>query len=267
MMFRKTNKNFITLTYLFFLLCTGVAVFLNLNVSGKQHRNAGFVQVELKSGLSQETISGVETFILGSKVAKQVRYFSREESMDRVIKELELDVKEITNPLNDILIVNVAGVGEAEILREYLKDNTDIKSLYYDKDLFEKEAKKENLFFAMEISVAIAIVAPLFLFIIDSYSKMVRMNFYELYLHSRNRKYIWRRSVRVSRLPLIGSGIIGLLMFIAGYNFLRTTLLIEVETYYLIPIEEMGLIGLVVTIFVLFLCFVVPIKEEVVDEK
>ncbi|MGL4391933.1 MAG: permease-like cell division protein FtsX [Fusobacteriaceae bacterium] len=261
-MFKKTNKNFLLMIYMFFILNIAIVLCLNFNEARKKNFSNNFVQIELKNNLSTDVTSALEKKLIGIEGAKKVRYVSKEESIREIVTELGLDINEVGNPLYNTFMVNVSSLQEAKKIENSLIDNTDVSSIYYDTKFFEVQEGRTRLFFMLGAFIILFFIFPMIIILLKLYVNMIRMNYIHFYFYSRKIKSLWKRSVRKARIPTILSGVFGTLIFSLTYTFVRQIFMDSSNIYYFISTSKAISIAMIASGIVVFMCLVLPLKQE-----
>lgn len=219
MIFQRRTRNFKTLIYLFFLLSFFISLFLNLWSYEDKSQDRIFFQVDLVSGISQEKKQGIEEKILGFKNVKKVGYISKEESIRNLEKNLKITVPD--SSIQDIMVVYFFAESSPETIISALEAEDEIQEIFFDQEYVEKSLIQKKTLKLVRYFTVVFLIIPTIMTIFSCYFAMRERNLIYFYFTSKERERIWKKAARASSLPLIFSGVIGLLICNNMYMFFQ----------------------------------------------
>ncbi len=266
MVFQKKTKNFIVLIYIFFILSLFISLFLNLNEARKKISSSSFIQIELVSKLNSQDLEQLEKKILELKEVKKVRYYSKEEALNNLVKELQISISESSNPLSDIIIANINNLEAAKLLVEQLEDEKNISTMHIDEAFIKNNENKLKIINLEIVITTFLLIVPSIILIMKLYSDMVENNYIYYYLTSKKRNNLKKKSKRVSALPMAISGVIGVLFYANFYYFFRDKLLTYDLNFSLISPEQVIITTGSISFLIIIICLLRPFLGKEVDE-
>ncbi|MGL4687302.1 MAG: cell division protein FtsX [Fusobacteriaceae bacterium] len=265
MVFQKKTKNFIALIYIFFIFSLFISLFLNLNEARKKISNSSFIQIELVSKINSQDLEKLEKKILELKEVKKVRYYSKEESLKNLIKELEISISEASNPLSDIIIVNVSDLENAKIITEKLEVEKNISTIHIDENFIMNNEQKLKIIKMEIVATIFLMLVPIIILIVKLYSDMVENNYIYYYLTSKKRNDLKKKAKRISAIPIAISAIIGTLSYVNFYYIFRNRLKVYDFNFSLVSSEQVILVTGSLSFLVVLVCWLRPFEKKEVD--
>lgn len=224
MVFEKKSSNFKSLIFLFFILTFFISLFLNFHSYEDKLSNNIFFQMELSSGLDKENQGEFEKRILQFKNVKKVRYYSKEEGIKNLEKELNISLPSGMNSLPDILIAYVEDRAAAEEIINNLEDERAVTEFYLDVEKIERALLERKIFKLLKIMTVLFFIAPSVSVIFSLCYGMRERNLIYYYLTSRDRGNLQKKAKKVSLFPMIFSAAIGILFYLNLYVLLQNNL-------------------------------------------
>lgn len=243
-MIKKKNKNFYILIYVFFLINLFVSLIFNLYEYKEKLKNRNIIQIELSDSLQKELLPEIEKKVLAIKGVISTKFNSKEESLDRITKELSISIASSNNPISDILICYIDSekadvkniVSELELTLE-----KDSKGIYYDENRINKNNNDlRNIKIINYMNWGVVLV-PLILASLSLYKDMIYNYSLYFYLHSKDKEKSEKKAKRVSFLPMVSANIIGSCIYfgiyMGLYKFVFHETILPVEQFFKIVIK------------------------------
>lgn len=260
MIFQRKTRNFKTLTYLFFLLSFSISLFLNLWSYEDKSQDRMFFQVDLAPGISLEKKQIIEEKILGFKNVKKVGYISKEESIKNLEKNLKIAVPD--GSIQDIIIVYFSSEESPESIISELETESDILEIFFDQEYVEKNIIQKKTLKLLRYFTGFFLIIPTIIIIFSSYLAMRERNLIYFYFTSKERGRIWKKASRASVLPLIFSGIIGILLYNNIYLFIQKNF--EKIGYYVIKdsFQRVLMFTIIISLCVTITALLLPFSKS-----
>jgi hypothetical protein len=261
MNFERKKSNFFILTYLFFLFVFFISLFLNINKYREIIENKSTLQIELKEELKQNEIEVLEQKLWKIKEVKNLKYYSKERGLKRLVKELEISIPEVNNPLSDLIIINVLGVeNKKKIIDTLLETEKNIVSFHFNEVVTEQTTKESKNLKNILLAVLILGIVPIIYMIYSMFINLVYEKYLYYYQNSQDEEKAIKLGKKVLFLPLVASAISGSAIYYNLYLLFKRKYSEEiVEIFRVSEIEIVySTFGLVFCI-VLMLIFI-PIK-------
>lgn len=210
MKFKRKKNNFFILTYLFFLFVFFVSLFLNINKYRGIIEGKSILQIELKDNIEQKTIETLEQKLWKIKEVKNLNYYSKERGLKRLVKELEITIPEVNNPLSNLIIINVVGVkNKQKIIDILLETEKSIASFHFNEVITEQITKESKNIKNILLAIVLLGIIPLGCGIYLVFTNLVceKYIYYSIELQDEEKRM--KLSKKALLLPLIASATIG----------------------------------------------------------
>lgn len=262
MIFEKKSKNFKSLIFLFFLFSFFISLFLNFNSYEDKLENSIFLQIEVNSSLADERVEMLERKILQFKNVKRVRYYSKEEGIKSLERELNISIPSGNSTLPDIMIIYVPDRESAEKLISDLDGDENIQEFYLDDQGMERALLKKKIFKLLKLLTLSIFILPSMGVVLSLCYGMRENNLIYFYLTSRERDKLQEKAKKVSLFPMVFSAVIGVLLYLNLYLFLQINLVRLGENFMLVSPEFLGMITGVGTVFLLIIVQLSPFSKK-----
>ena len=255
---RVKKNNFFGLTYLFFLFVFFVCLFLNINKYKQTIESNSILQVELKNNIAKEDIDAIEKKLWGIKEVKNLRYYSSERGLEKLVKELQISIPKANNPLSNLIIVNVLGVDNQKKLIETLSENEkNIVSFHYDEEINSKISQTILNLQILLFSIGLLALLPISYKIFLTFNSLVYEKYIYYYFLLKNKEQALGRSKRAVFLPLIASSMLGSSLYFNLYLLFKSNFSEGISVAFKINEIEMAVsASSLVLCIVLFLIFI-----------
>ncbi|MGL5123546.1 MAG: permease-like cell division protein FtsX [Fusobacteriaceae bacterium] len=221
--------------------------------------------MELVSKLNPQDLEKLEKKILKLKEAKKVRYYSKEESLKNLIKELEISISAASNPLSDIIIVNVSDLENAKIIIDKLEVEKNISTIHIDELFIMNNTQKLKIVKIEMMATMFLLIIPIIISIVKLYGDMVENNYIYYYLTSKKRNDLKKKAKRISAIPMAISAIVGTLFYVNFYYLFRNRLKGYDFKFSLISSEHVLLVTGSLSFIIVLFCWLRPFESKEVD--
>ncbi|MGL5054238.1 MAG: permease-like cell division protein FtsX [Fusobacteriaceae bacterium] len=241
-MIKNKNKNFYILIYVFFLINLFVSLVFNLTEYREKLKNKNIIQIELSDKLEKERITEIEKNVIGIKGVISTRFYSKEESLEKITKELNISIASNNNPISDILICYIdPEKGNLKSVVAELEKEKDTTGIYYDEKKINFNIEDLKNLKTIIVMNVIVILIPLILTVFSLYKDMIYNYSLYFYLVSKDKEKAEKRAKKVSFLPMVASNIIGSCLYFGIYMGLYKTVfqgnIISVQQFFQIVLK------------------------------
>lgn len=209
-MIKKGNRNFYVLIFIIFLLNTVLSITFNLTNYRDKLKNKNVILLELKKEVSKEEVTLLENRLLSIKGISKVKFYSNDDALENINKDLKITAIKDGNPIPDTLIcyLDSESVALKDITPQF-NEIKEIQSLYYDEKIFEKNRKFYHDIKLLVLVSWVFFIAPLTLTFFSLYRGMIHNSSVYYYFHSKNAEKSVIKGWRVSFLPMTVSIVVG----------------------------------------------------------
>lgn len=248
--------SFTTLIFAFLFFNISVISIYNIYQSNKTLNKSYTLGVYMNNNVSQNSIEKIEKNILNLDGVEKISYINKELAFKKLATQLGLSNRGINNPLLNSFIVKTAGeekMNEAKIIMDEIDG---VKEVVINKKSVTLLNEKIKRNIKLMIGLLLITLLPIKIMIFNiMHSSVVSQNHdieAKLYL-GMEKKEILRPYYFINNIKFISASIIGSLIFLNLYEFIRNEI---VELNYLVPTIQ---VGIVVGIIIILVNLIFPV--------
>ena len=242
--------SFTTLIFAFLFFNISVISIYNIYQSNKTLNKSYTLGVYMNNNVSQNSIEQIEKNILNLDGVEKISYINKELAFKKLATQLGLSNRGINNPLLNSFIVKTAGeekMNEAKIIMDEIDG---VKEVVINKKSVTTLNEKIKRNIKLMIGLLLITLLPIKIMIFNiMHSSVVSQNHdieAKLYL-GMEKKEILRPYYFINNIKFISASIIGSLIFLNLYEFIRNEI---VELNYLVPTIQVGIVVGIILILV-----------------
>ena len=246
--------SFTTLIFAFLFLNISVISIYNIYQNNKTLNRNYTLSVYINNNVSQNSIEDIEKNILTLEGIEKISYLNKELAFKKLADQLGLSNRGINNPLLNSFVVKTWGeknLNEAKIIIDEIDGVKEIVINEKSVITLNKKIKKNNNFI---FGLLIITLLPIKIMIFNIMHSTVVSQSHDieakLYL-GMEKKEILRPYYFINNIKFISSAIIGSLIFLNLYEFIRNEI---IELNYIVPTMQAGII-VIIMIFLVSLIF------------
>lgn len=244
----------------FFFLNFISATIINLYEMSQNMDNNHFISIDIRANISPVEIERLEKEILSIYAVKNIKYVSKEQSFKELQEQLGIAIPESENSLSDSMMIYFRNRADLKDLQERIENMPEVKETYID-EMHMKFKEERGKFYRLLIVVIFGtlFIPVLFLLAFIFYNGFL-IDFSNNYSATHS-EIIARKRAKISGiLPLLFSSVVGLLLFLNVYLYLRKMLVLNIgESYALLSLKEFVLYQVIVNAILCILVLVTPL--------
>lgn len=249
------KRSFIVLAISFFLFSFFMSLMLNINHWENKLKESYFLTVELKGNVNEERANILENKLLKENEVRGVRYMTKDESFRNLQRELGIVIPKSDNALPNSLIIYFNNTNDIDKIQNFLEPEDSIKEIFVDSDFITMVESRIEVLKAINY-IVLGITGAIGIMIYFAFKGFVDGEFYRLSLLNPNSNRNHIRAQNVNVLPFTGASLVGTLVFLNLYSFLREIILNYVPRLYLLTGNELLLTTFLILIgYNLFIWF------------
>ncbi|MGF6906282.1 permease-like cell division protein FtsX [Fusobacterium sp. PH5-44] len=260
------KKTIIPFIIAFFFLNFISATIINLYEMSQNMESNHFISIDIRANISPLEIENLEKEILSIYAVKNVKYVSKEQSFKELQEQLGIAIPESENSLSDSMMIYFRSRADLKDLQERIENMPEVKETYID-EIHMKFKEERSKFYRLLIVVIFGtlFIPTLFLLTFIFYNGFL-IDFSNNYLSVQNERMA-RKNAKVSGiLPLLFSSIVGSLIFLNVYLYLRKMLVLNIgESYTLLSLKEFVLYQIIVNAILCIIILITPLWPSKYD--
>ena len=254
------KKMIIPFIITFFFLNFISATIINLYEMSQNMDSNHFISIDIRANISPVEIERLEKEILSIYAVKNIKYVSKERSFKELQDQLGIAIPESENSLSDSMMIYFRNKADLKDLQERIENLPEVKETYID-EMHMKFKEERSKFYRLLIVVIFGtlFIPALFLLSFIFYNGFL-IDFSNNYSVTQN-EIISRKRAKISGiLPLLFSSVVGLLIFLNVYLYLRKILVLNIgESYALLSLKEFVLYQVIVNAVFCILVLITPL--------
>lgn len=269
---RLKRRIFYTIVTLAVMLNIFVAVALNLKNASERALHNPTLIIDIQHGVSEEAKNELEKKLLDMPEISAVRFMDKSESFKHLQDELNISIPEGSNPLYDSIIVAVKNSTNIAAVQDRLDAMTEVKEVYINQEYVDSLVDNGTLYEIICYGVAF-IAVTIFIVSIFVFNLGVAIEFLNKTNVSKDYLRTLRNSKLKSLLSFTAASIIGFLIFLNAYIYLRANIIPKSMISSVYSWREIILYHLAIIFVLNFVVWIFPItifklgKEENEMEK
>ena len=244
----------------FFFLSFISATIINLHRMSQDMDSNHFFSIDIRANTSKSAIEELEKEIISINGVKSVKYISKDQSFKELQEQLGLAIPESENSLSDSMIVYFRNKNDLKNLQERIESMEEVKELYVDTVHITFREERSKFYKLLIVVILGSLFIPTLFLIGFIFYNGFSIDFFNNYYTTPNERIARRRAKILGILPLLFSMVIGHLLFLNIYMYLRKLLILNIgQSYRLLSLKEFIFLQIIVNLVLCILIIVTPL--------
>jgi cell division protein FtsX len=215
-----------------------LASIFNFYSIAKKIENNYFFSIDLRTNLSQTDKEDIEKSILEIYGVKSVKYVSHELSFKELQEQLGIAIPESENSLSDSMIVYFKNKNDLSNLQDRLESMENVKEAFIDLTHISFREEQAKFYKLLVIMLGGIFLIPLFILIAFIFYNGFSIEFLNKYNNDYDERKARIGAKWTNILPMIISAVVGTLIFLNLYVFLRGVFIGISYNYTILSLKE-----------------------------